>query len=101
MSQKLKVLSKNEDIYGSHLVGYITTNYNSLFELLGKPTHSELSGDEKVQKEWVVKFGNEVFTIYDWKNYDEDCTLLGDFRWHIGGTTSPTEFISYLESRLK
>jgi hypothetical protein len=52
---------------GSGLAGYIDTTYNKLVSVLGEATFNSPSGDSKVQVEWVLKFEDKLFSIYDWK----------------------------------
>jgi len=56
----------NIDVNGTHLQGYINTDYDTLVELFGEPT----IGDEyKTDVEWEIKFEDDtVATIYNWKN---------------------------------
>ena len=74
--------------------------YRNLVELLGEPTFDEPSGDDKVQKEWVIEYGNEIFTVYDWKTYDVDYTVNELDSWSIGGKGSnPDELITALQAK--
>jgi hypothetical protein len=84
---------------GTSLKGYVNLTYNQLVEVLGEPTFKEESGDNKTQKEWVVEFGGEVFTIYDWKTYDVEYTMNELNRFNVGSKTSAYDFIDYLEGR--
>jgi hypothetical protein len=74
--------------------------YEDLVGLLGEPTWDTPSGDDKVQKEWVVKFGDKQFTIYDWKTYDVEYTMNELEVWSVGGTEPAFEFISTLQEDL-
>jgi hypothetical protein len=74
--------------------------YGELVELLGEPTWDTASGDDKVQKEWVVKFGDKQFTIYDWKTYDQDYTINSLTQWIIGGTEPSYQFEDALYKEL-
>lgn len=91
---------------GTHLVGHIDgLFYSDLCQILGEPTFSDSSGDDKVNKEWVVKFQNKegeerIFTIYDWKTFNCWFTMTGLSNWNVGGTSNPTEFIEYLKSKI-
>ncbi|MBC8427839.1 MAG: hypothetical protein H8D94_00045 [Candidatus Pelagibacter sp.] len=52
---------------GTHLQGYINTDYNRLVELFGKP--SEFIDGYKTDVEWAIKFEDgTISTIYNWKN---------------------------------
>lgn len=99
-----KVISKQKAldlVGGTYLVGKLAGyTYSELVDLMGEPTFSEGSGDDKVQKEWVVVDGDNVFTIYDWKTYDVEYTITENTIWNIGGKTSAYEFIDKLESKL-
>jgi hypothetical protein len=86
---------------GSSKKGYIQATYNQLVKVLGEPTHPTPSGDNKVQKEWVVKFNGDMFTIYDWKTYDAEYTMNHLKEFHVGGVTSSIEFVVMLENKIK
>lgn len=61
----------------------ILASVDELRKLFGEETEVCLDKDEKVQHEWLVKKGDEYFTIYDWKeyrNYSDDEIIY----WHIG-----------------
>lgn len=76
---------------GSSLAGYMSAPYKALRTLLGPPN---CEGDGyKVSTEWVVTFGGQTYTIYDYKEtrgYDRDLPSVRTFRalpvydWHIG-----------------
>jgi hypothetical protein len=85
---------------GSSLKGYINCTYQDLVRALGEPTYSTPSGDNKVQKEWVVKYNGEVFTIYDWKTYDEEYTMNELDQFHIGGKTDAYDFFLELNEMI-
>jgi hypothetical protein len=86
---------------GSSLGGYINITYPRLVSILGEPTFDTPSGDNKVQKEWVVEYNGGIFTIYDWKTYDVDYTMteLGEF--NVGGRTNANDFIEALLDKNK
>jgi len=98
----MRVLKENElkGVSGSSLKGYINCVYQDLIRVLGEPTYPEASGDNKVQKEWVVKYNGEVFTIYDWKTYDEEYTMNELDEFHVGGKTDASDFILELEEMI-
>lgn len=105
-TKKLKVyeisdqVSATYDSVGTYNVGFINDiTYGELVEILGQPTFSTTSYDEKVQKEWVVDFDGEIYTIYDWKTYDERYTMEELTNWNVGGKTSALDFIEYIESK--
>ena len=72
--------TRNVDVNGTSLQGFITCSYNTLCEVFGDPT----GGDGyKTRAEWEGKTSDgTVFTIYDWKESQpiDDVT-----QWHIGG----------------
>jgi len=74
--------------------------FRQLVEVLGQPTFPYESVDGKTTKEWVVLFNDEVFTVYDWKTFDEDYTTNQLTQWNVGGKTSSNEFVQYLEQKL-
>jgi hypothetical protein len=72
--------------------------YYNLIEILGQPTFSMTSDEGKVQKEWVIEYDDNIFTVYDWKTYDEEFTMSELTSWRIGGfgNSSLNEFINFL-----
>ncbi len=71
--------TKNGNINGTHLQGYIPAYLHQLIEVFGEPE----AGGDKTTAEWCLTFEDgTVATIYDWKEYD---TPTGLYRWHIGG----------------
>ncbi len=74
-------------------------NYSQV-NFLGDPTYSSPSGDNKVQKEWVVEFNDELFTIYDWKTYSVYETKNTLDTWSIGGKSSASDLIEYLKIQI-
>ena len=96
---------KNQNIASTHtdgtsLKGYTKATYKQLVSVLGEPTFSTPSGDDKTQVEWVVKFGKSYFTIYDWKTYDREYTMNELQVFHVGGKTDALYFINELENKL-
>lgn len=95
-----------EKTFGTSLKGYLTdTSYTQLVNALGEPTYPHASGDNKIQKEWVIEFKGVVYTIYDWKTYSEEDTITYYRDWHIGSksgtyfdppTDNLTEFIEHI-----
>lgn len=88
-----------KDDNGSYRVGEIDISYSKLVELFGK---HDCFDNYKSDAEWIVKYGNEVFTIYnykDGKNYlGEDGKNVEEIRdWYIGGKTNADEFIKALQ----
>ena len=84
---------------GTSLKGYTHATYKRLVEVLGPPTFSEASLDDKTQVEWVVKFKNNYFTIYDWKTYDREYTMNILEIFHVGGKIDALDFIIALETK--
>ena len=92
---------------GTSFIHEIDIAYDELIRILGKPTHAQ--GDShKVDIEWVITRGPDVFTIYnykDGKNYLGDEGLENeDIRdWHIGTniTTHALDFIRDLQRELE
>ena len=82
------------------LVGW---NYKQLVAAFGNPTFGTPSGDNKVQKEWVFirKSDNAVFTLYDWKTYDETYTTTMLSTWNIAGKGYAGDFVVDLITELK
>jgi hypothetical protein len=71
---------------GSSLKGYISTTYDQLKEVLGKPQYISTDRYSKVTCEWVLEFEDGLIaTIYDWKM---GATPLDVYDWHIGGHSS-------------
>lgn len=64
----------------------INATYQQLVDALGEPTYPDLSPDNKVQKEWQIEDNDNdlFFTIYDWKEYDNNITDGNKYEWHIG-----------------
>ena len=86
---------------GTHKVDTLMgPNYSQLVNFLGDPTFSTPSGDNKVQKEWVVEFNDELFTIYDWKTYSVYETMNTLDTWSIGGKSSASDLIEYLKIQI-
>ena len=82
------------------LVGF---NYKQLVAAFGEPTFSTPSGDGKIQKEWVFvrTEDNAVFTIYDWKTYDDSFTTTMNQTWNVGGKVYAGEFVTDIMVQLK
>ena len=66
--------------------------YDELFRALGHPTHLFCEQGHKATCEWIVKFGDKVFTIYDWKTYDSHFTKNYLSTWNIGGASLSMDF---------
>ena len=87
-------------VIGTSLSGYIKATYNQLLSVLGEPTCAKPSGDDKVQKEWVVKYKGNYYTVYDWKTYDVNYTVNELDRFHVGSKCNASEFISELQDKI-
>lgn len=97
----MKVYTKDEHPQtNTSLKGYVYTTYQKLVDCLGEPTYDTPSGDNKVQKEWVVNYEGNNYTIYDWKTYDVEYTMNELDEWHIGGSGYSGDFIHDLEKEL-
>ena len=101
----MKVL-KNQDFAsdqtcGTSLKGYTKATYKQLVATLGEPTFSDASLDDKTQVEWVVKFRNNYFTIYDWKTFDREYTINELTVFHVGGKVDALDFIIALENKIQ
>lgn len=63
----------------------ITCSYNQLVQAIGKPQHSDNTGEDKTNFDWKCELNDgRVFTIYDWKEY-RPLKLDEIIEWHIGG----------------
>lgn len=79
---KAKVTNIASKASGTCLIGYVTTDHQTLCEKLGEPL-TGCSGDGKVTCEWIVEFEDgSVGTIYDWKT---KATPIKTYNWHVGG----------------
>ena len=96
----IKVLEfENDDALntnGFHYISTITTTYDKLVEIFGKPTFTDADPYEKVNADWniearVLEDGAEDeddwfykgFTIYNWKT---GRIPTEEYEWHVGGT---------------
>jgi len=66
--------------------------YYELVSALGLPTNSYCPEGHKVTCEWILTFGDKVFTLYDWKTYDRNFTKNYLSTWMIGGESSSMDF---------
>lgn len=94
----LKVMSGTS--LKDRLVGF---NYKQLVAAFGEPTFSTPSGDGKIQKEWVFvrSEDNVVFTLYDWKTYDETFTTTMLQTWNVGSKGYAGEFVNDMITYIK
>ncbi len=100
MIKVLKAKDLNE-IYNAthqtHRLRYLTdVDYYDLVRIFGQASIPVESGDGKVQKEWVFEYKGEIFTVYDWKTYDEQETMTNLFTWSLGGKSFNQEFADEL-----
>ncbi len=91
----------SDQVCGTSLKGYVAASYSQLVAALGEPTFSEASADDKTQVEWVVKFRNNYFTVYDWKTYDREYTMNELQTFHIGSKVNANDFIVQLISKIQ
>jgi len=83
---------------GTCLRGYLdNTTYSDLIQLFGEPTFNEPSGDDKIQREWVVEHEGNYFTIYDWKTYDLNYTMNKLNEFNVGGKINAMNFIDAVQ----
>lgn len=82
------------------LIGF---NYKQLVAAFGEPTFNNMSGDGKVNKEWVFKrkLDGAVFTLYDWKTYNNDYTMTLLQTWNVSSKVYAGEFVNDLIVQLK
>ena len=75
----------NDKVNGTYKIGDLTgLFFRDLVEKLGEPTVVG-SGDDKVQYEWIIRYEDRIYTIYDWKTYDAEYTEYELYTWSIGG----------------
>lgn len=67
----------------------VSCTANELTEILGKDNIGK-SGDGKSLYNWLVKFGDQYFTIYDWKEY-RNFSKNEMIDWHIGSALTEKE----------
>ena len=78
------MITRTEEIDGTHLIGEVKTTRADLTALLGEPIEYE-EGD-KVTIEWGIRLGSTVATIYDWKRYEEGTPGMTElYHYHVGG----------------
>lgn len=82
----------------------IGITYDDLVNMFGEPVlKPEDSGDGKVNYEWVVDFEGDVFTIYDWKYFDEADFVKnklghdGGISFHVGGKGYTGNFVDFID----
>lgn len=93
----LKVINDSSLTDGTSLKDYIFgVTYYDLVNKFGEPNKL----NDKVNFEWVFKFDDKVFTIYDWKT-DYDYSLNNLTIWNVGGHYWAGDFIDAVEKLLK
>jgi len=85
LSGEIKSTTKEINVMGTGLEGYISIPFYDLETAFGKPIRHE--GDCKVNVEWHIVTPYGPATIYDWKlpegvHYEENHT------WNVGGRDS-------------
>jgi len=91
---------------GTHLKDRLTgITYNDMVNAFGEPSLTpEDSGDGKINFEWVFDFGEDIFTVYDWKVSEEYARhILGrmdEIQFHVGGKTYAGDFIEYVQKKV-
>lgn len=89
---------------GTSLKGYLKRGikFTDLYRTFGEPTFKpEYYGDGKIQYEWVFTMNGQIYTIYDWKTYDQDYTLTEYDHWHVGGKSYAADFIELVENMVE
>jgi hypothetical protein len=61
--------------------------YDEIVEAIGEP---EILNADKVKAVWVLKLGNIMATIYDYKSKVDP---RNNTFWHVGGNKGPTSFL--------
>jgi len=98
---KLTADEARYEVTGTSLKGYLKRGikFTDLYKVLGEPTFKpEDSGDGKVQYEWVLKWNGNIYTIYDWKTYNQDHTLTEYDHWHVGAKVYSGDFEDLIEN---
>lgn len=80
---------------GTSLKGYVTTQYDTLVSLFGKPSYTDADPYAKVNCEWVLNvkyFEDEGMEDYDYQtetviiyNWMDGHIPLQECQWHVGG----------------
>lgn len=108
--KNLKRIQKK--VAGGHR-GTIKASIKELVTLFGKYTDvAGQSSDHKVTTEWYFSNGNNLYSIYDYKEtsrYASDLPSLEDFRinhtkaisWSVSGNCNADEFIEYVNQKLE
>ena len=79
MNKKIKVNTNDINFNDTSLMGYVSTTYDKLVEVLGEPC----TDFEKSTAHWNIQAPDgTVATVYDWKEWS---TPMNEYNWHIGG----------------
>tara|TARA_R100001440_G_scaffold1340_1_gene4470 strand:- start:14572 stop:14940 length:369 start_codon:yes stop_codon:yes gene_type:complete len=102
--KKLKQVQTKEEASkittGTFKLGYVcNVTYNDLVEMFGEPILGQ-SMDQKVNYEWVLKQGDNVFTIYDWKRDKSYSKNIAEI-WNVGGKKLTIAFEDGLMAKSK
>ena len=102
--KKLKQVQTKEEAFkittGTFKLGYVcNVTYNDLVKMFGEPILGQ-SMDQKVNYEWVLKQGDNVFTIYDWKRDKSDSRNIAEI-WNLGGKKLTIAFEDGLMAKSK
>ena len=76
-------VTRDPNVSGGWLQGYIGSSYAELVSVFGQPTHQGIDG--KTKAEWDLIINGVAATIYDYKEYDKSLDRIRE--WHIGGTS--------------
>ena len=96
----------HQSVNGTSLKGYVSTTYDKLVELFGKPSHTDADPYEKVNMEWILNIKKYFIdeedwdyisaTIYNWKT---GSVPTDEYEWHIGGHNyEATDAVQYIIS---
>jgi hypothetical protein len=84
-----KVTARSTNNTSFHYVTFKAT-VNQLIQAFGQPSMEDNTGEDKTNFEWDMETNNEdVFTIYDWKEYRK-LDLDSAIEWHIGSIEKST-----------
>jgi hypothetical protein len=92
--KEFEVLTLEESVGGTSLQGTIFSDYNTLCNVLGKPTFTDADPNEKVSCEWClkVKYWEEGADVDDWDYADVTvyawkygCIPVEECQWNVGG----------------
>jgi hypothetical protein len=91
-------------VYGTSFHGTtVRATVGQLEEILGEPVYDLNDGKDKTNYEWNMETNaGQVFTVYDWKEYQPLEDGL-EYEWHIGGRDASVtmQALSEIEEALK